>query len=212
MDLAHRDVERRLAHLRQPNKDGLLVDARPIEVAAQETEHASHRTVVAGARGHDEVLPATRFHVAERAAEFIRVVQHLTTGPKGTGNLVAEICRQNQRPQPYRHDPSAIGSACGAAARIVMRAGLAAERILNRSGGSGQSVAMMIRPVTAVQVKAPNASPGHKARRVANRRHRACTVERTCRRACEPLPTARRPPPSAPRRLSRRCRIAPSAA
>src|SRR6516225_481798 len=83
MDLAHRHVERWLAHLRQPDQGAFLVDARPLEVAAQETERAGRRAVVDGARGRDEVLPATGFHAAERAAEPIGVVQDLAGVPRG---------------------------------------------------------------------------------------------------------------------------------
>ena len=49
VDLPHRDVERRLAHLRHPDQGRFLVDARPLEVAAEETEQAGRNTVVTAA-------------------------------------------------------------------------------------------------------------------------------------------------------------------
>ena len=118
VDLPHRDVERRLAHLRQPNQNGFLVDARPLEVVAEVTEHAGRGAIVATARGRGEPSRAARMHAAERAAEIIKIALRLTRGACPTGRRcprlvgrfhcgwAAEICGQNQRPQPYRHCPN----------------------------------------------------------------------------------------------------------
>jgi hypothetical protein len=74
MDFAHCHIERRLAHLRQPDQGCFLVDARPLEVAAEVTEHAGGGAIVTAARHRDQPLPAARMHAAEGAGEFIGIV------------------------------------------------------------------------------------------------------------------------------------------
>ena len=50
VDLAHRGVERRLAHLRKPDQRGFAVDARPFEMLGQVTKRAGDERFVSAGR------------------------------------------------------------------------------------------------------------------------------------------------------------------
>ena len=104
MDLAHRDVDRRLAHLRQPDQGGLVVDARPSRCTAEVTEYARRGASLPRALSAllcQQPEPRRRTRIGFHQKSF--GVSPLA--PRGPAPR-RRICRPNESAQPYCHGPA----------------------------------------------------------------------------------------------------------